>query len=666
MPFGLQAPPESAGERDVSAGVSGASGISFEAFAPELAGWIDFFLRIGLTMEQSAALARRAEVQRTPILRELAVSGLVPEVRIYRELASTVGLPFEDDIDPEKLILRGRDMDVLLRQNGNKSLIVKMEAAPGAMLFLCAPVTMDLAAMIERVRLSPSLASRIRIVAPSALRHAIAVRAERRLQTRAEENLFHEFSSCSARFVATGWQGVLAGAALVGFPVAITAAPYAVELGIHLFFSAFFFLCVALRLWAAACFEPQPLAGIKAYTPDQFPTYSVLVALYREAQIIPDLFIALGRIVWPRSKLEIKLVCEADDVETLQAIEAHGLRPFTEIIRVPAGALRTKPRALAYAVAMTSGEFIALYDAEDRPHPLQLIEAWQRLAAAGPALACVQAPLVVSNHRRSNVARMFAFEYAALFRALLPALAGRRLVFPLGGTSNHFRRAALEAVAGWDPYNVTEDADLGLRLARFGYRTETISRPTYEDAPGTIAIWLPQRTRWFKGWAQSWLVHMRRPCMLWRELGPASFLVCQILFAGMILSAIGHPIFLATIACALIRIGEGAGLDGWQSSLFAFDCCNIFLGYTAFLVLGWQALGEKERQGFWKTVLLTPFYWFLMSVAAFRAVWKLYSAPHQWEKTPHFRRKGAVNPSSQPKPKEPVINQPPGNPTPRR
>ena len=585
----------------------------------------------------------------------------MPETRIYCELADILGLPFEDDVDPEKLILRGRDLDKLLRQGCDKSLVVRMEVAASAVVVLWAPVAMELGEMVERVRRSPSLASRIRIVAPGRLRQALTIRAEARFQRLAEEKLFHEFPSCSARFTVTGGQGFLAGAALVGFPLAIATVPHVAELTIHLFFSAFFFLCVLLRLWAAASFDPQPFAAILPHKPGELPTYSVLVALYKEAEIIPDLFMALDRIVWPRGKLEIKLVCEADDTETLRAIEAYGLRPFAELIRVPASALRTKPRALAYALAMSSGELIALYDAEDRPHPLQLVEAWQRFAAADHALACVQAPLVISNHRQSNIARMFAFEYAALFRALLPCLAKRQLVLPLGGTSNHFRRAALEAVGGWDPYNVAEDADLGLRLARFGYRTEMISRPTLEEAPETIAAWLPQRARWFKGWAQSYLVHMRTPLALWHDLGPTSFVISQILFAGMILSAIGHPIFLATIAYILTRIGEGASLDGWQSFLLAFDCCNISLGYAAFLVLGWQALAEKERSGFWKTILLTPFYWFLMSVAAFRAVWKLYSAPHQWEKTPHFRREGAIDLAGRPEPRRPDVSRPSGN-----
>ena len=638
MPLGLEAPLPGAGETDLLPGGVRQDWGSYARISPELVQWIDFFGRLGLTIDQSIALARHADAEKVPLLRALAVSGLVPEMRIYRELAAVLGLPFEDEIDPEQLMLRGRDMETLLCRRGDKPLIARMDVKGDAAVYLLAPATLDLPRTVARLRRDPSLVSRIRIVAPGVLRRAIAKRAEGRSRRRAEENLFRKFPDCSARFVVNSWQGTLMGVILIGLPVSIMSFPHVTELAIHLFFSAFFFLCVALRLCAAAAFEPQPLAGIRAYVPDQFPTYSILVALYREAEIIPDLLTALGRIVWPRSKLEIKLVCEADDAETLGAIEAHGLKPFAEIISVPAGTLRTKPRALTYALAMTSGELVALYDAEDRPHPLQLIEAWQRFAIADSSLACVQAPLVVSNYQRGNIARMFAFEYAALFRALLPWLARRGLVLPLGGTSNHFRRTALEAVGGWDPHNVTEDADLGLRLSRFGYRTEMISRPTYEDAPETVATWLPQRTRWFKGWAQTWLVHMRKPSELWRDLGPASFFVCQILFAGMILSAIGHPVFLATIVYEMAQIGDGGGLDGRQSFLFAFDCCNIFLGYTAFLLLGWQALGAKEREGFWKTILLTPFYWFLMSVAAFRAVWKLYSAPHQWEKTPHFKR----------------------------
>ena len=274
----------------------------------------------------------------------------------------------------------------------------------------------------------------------------------------------------------------------------------------------------------------------------------MLIALYKEAEIISELLAALDALVWPRSKLEIKLICEADDTETLQAIRAHKLPSVVEVIEVPVHGPRTKPKALAYALPATSGEYVVLYDAEDRPHPLQLVEASQRFRDGGPRLACLQAPLEISNRDQGPMARLFAFEYAALFRGLLPWLAARSLLLPLGGTSNHFRRSVLDEIGGWDPYNVTEDADLGLRLARFGYRVETIRCPTYEDAPEDLKTWLPQRTRWFKGWLQTWLVHMRNPRLVAGDLGLRSVAVLNVLFAGMLISAIANPSLLRRLS----------------------------------------------------------------------------------------------------------------------
>ena len=202
----------------------------------------------------------------------------------------------------------------------------------------------------------------------------------------------------------------------------------------------------------------------------------------------------------------------------------------------------------------------------------------------------------------------------------------------------HFRRDALEAAGRWDPFNVTEDADLGLRLARHGYRVDTISRPTYEDAPEKLANWLPQRTRWFKGWMQTWLVHMRRPRILWRDLGPASFMISQILCAGMVVSSIAHPVFLFSLfyICFFLFTEHHAGLLQW--TILVLDGVNITLGYLTFLVLGVRTLLDKEKTSLWATFLLTPFYWVLISLAAWRALWKLYREPYRWEKTHHPRR----------------------------
>jgi cellulose synthase/poly-beta-1,6-N-acetylglucosamine synthase-like glycosyltransferase len=503
------------------------------------------------------------------------------------------------------------------------------------------------------------------IVAPRALRTVLTKLARETLLKRAVDRLFNLFPDQSAKIVANGWQSALVGALLVGLPVALFLDPWATGLFVHLFFSLFFLTCVGVRFAAATSAQPPELAPLARYDPAELPVYSVLVALYHEAEIIPDLLVALGHIVWPRGKLEIKLVCEADDQATLAALRAHRLQPFVEIIEVPPGMPRTKPKALCYALPMTSGEFVVLFDAEDRPHPFQFIEAWQRFKDSDNGLACLQAPLAVTNFRRGKLARMFAFEYAALFRGLLPWLARRNLVIPLGGTSTHFRREALEAAGAWDPFNVTEDADLGLRLARHGYRVDTITRPTYEDAPEKLANWLPQRTRWFKGWMQTWLVHMRHPRILWQDLGPASFLMSQILCAGMVVSSIAHPVFLLSLfyICFFLSTEHHAGLLQW--TILALDIVNITLGYLTFLVLGMQTLLAKERMSLWVTVLLTPFYWILISLAAWRAVWKLYREPYHWEKTHHPRRtREAIRPARAAAPSD--FKHPPGIPALRR
>jgi cellulose synthase/poly-beta-1,6-N-acetylglucosamine synthase-like glycosyltransferase len=257
-----------------------------------------------------------------------------------------------------------------------------------------------------------------------------------------------------------------------------------------------------------------------------------------------------------------------------------------------------------------------------------LREAWQRFARADAGLACLQAPINIENGDAGILPRMFELEYAALFHRLLPYLAQKRMPLPLGGTSNHFRRSALEEVGGWDPYNVTEDADLGVRLARYGYRTDVIRAPTGEDAPETFAIWLKQRTRWLKGWAQTWLVHMRDPRQLMSDIGFRSFVGVQILLAGLLGSALLHPVLLVTGA-GLAASAVVEDLSPIHRLLFMLDVFNIVLGYGAFLLLGWRATPRSRRRGFWKLVLFTPVYWLMMSVAAWRAMVQLYADPHR-------------------------------------
>lgn len=616
---------------------SGGAGEMPDATTPSpAADWLPILKTLSITEAEAHGIEARAKLAGVSFQTELLASGLVPEHALFRALADNLGLAFLANPDADALVMRGWQGLAALAQRGGARVSLSVDAR-GQSVVLIAPDQLNIPALHSFVERYPRASKRIRVVQPSALRDAITRRSRGRLMRVATERLFREAPEMSARIVVNAWQGAALGAAVVSLLFAAVFAPSATLLVLHGAFSLAFLSCVLLRVVVGLGVKRSPGPRFTTIGPADMPVYSVLVALYKEAEIVPDLLMSLGKIVWPRAKLEIKLVCEADDHETLAALRAQELRPYIEVIEVPAGGPRTKPKALSYALPMTSGDFVALYDAEDRPHPFQLVEAWNAFETADEKLACVQAPLTISNSRESWISAMFALEYAALFRAVLPWLARSGLMLPLGGTSNHFRRVALEATGGWDPYNVTEDADLGARLSRFGYRASVIWNPTQEDAPTDVRTWLPQRTRWFKGWAQTWLVHMRNPQLTARELGLGSFVIMQVLFAGMVLSALAYGFFFLTAFGVIVYLMLGGEFQAFQQSLLYIDIVNVVLGHGAFLLLGWMTLQKTERPAFWKRIVWTPAYWCLMSVAAWRCIWQLYWTPHHWEKTPHRR-----------------------------
>ena len=600
------------------------------------AAWRPVLARLSLPRGLAETVARRAQANGTHFAVELIASGAVDETRLFGAVADALGLRFMARIDPA-LVLEdhARRLGALGARHGLRVALVRQP--DGTVAHLIADPALDLAMLGRALRRSPGLRAGLLVAPPGALRSALIARSEKRLLFDAQHGLFLRSPEFCAKTVVTAWQGAAAVAALAAFLVALWLAPLATMLVFEVGASLGFAACVALRLLAWREARPPRLTRPPPADPAQQPVYSVLVALYRESAVLPQLLAALGRLQWPRSKLEIKLVCEADDAETLAALGRHRLQPNIEVVLVPPGLPRTKPKALAYALPLCSGRFVTLYDAEDRPHPEQLLEAWRRFRDEPDELACLQAPLVVANGGAGALPATFSFEYAALFRGLVPWLARRRLVVPLGGTSNHFRRAALEEVGGWDAYNVTEDADLGVRLARYGYHTGVLAHPTYEDAPQTLAVWLPQRIRWFKGWMQTWLVHMREPRALWRELGPASFLAMQVMSLGMIVSALVHPVFLGAVLYALAKLALAGGPASGETLLAGLGLANIAAGYGAFIALGLATLLTLEKPRPLVFIVLTPFHWLLLSVAAWAALWEIYRRPHHWSKTPHGR-----------------------------
>jgi cellulose synthase/poly-beta-1,6-N-acetylglucosamine synthase-like glycosyltransferase len=328
----------------------------------------------------------------------------------------------------------------------------------------------------------------------------------------------------------------------------------------------------------------------------------------------------------------VKFALEADDHETREVVDRLHLGPPFETIIVPESGPRTKPKALNAALPFARGSFVAVYDAEDRPDPDQLRLALEAFVAGDEQLACVQARLTIDNTADSWLTRLFTAEYAGLFDVFLPGLAAWQLPLPLGGSSNHFRTSVLRRIGGWDPYNVTEDADLGMRLARFGYRTAIIPSTTHEEAPARFGPWLRQRTRWFKGWMQTGLVHMRSPRRLAGELGWAGFVVFQLLVGGTVLAALVHSLLAVELVWGLATAWlQGAGIPGFLD----FHAATLLAGYLISAALAVIGLARRRLLNCAWALLLIPLYWLLLSLAAWRALFQLVRDPYRWEKTEH-------------------------------
>ncbi len=385
-------------------------------------------------------------------------------------------------------------------------------------------------------------------------------------------------------------------------------------------------------LGAADIFDAPPAPAPVA--DEDLPLYTILVPLYQEANVLPALVQSLSALDYPRERLDIKLVVEADDAETRQALSALDLAACFHTVVVPPSAPRTKPKACNYALRFARGEFTVIFDAEDRPEPDQLKKSVARFRSSPETVGCLQARLNFYNRDENWLTRLFALDYALWFDFLLPGLDAMAVPMPLGGTSNHFRTRVLRAIHGWDPFNVTEDADLGIRLARLGHRATTLDSTTYEEATSRSGDWLKQRSRWLKGYMQTWLVHMRNPRALWKHAGARGFFAFQLFIGGTFVSSLANPlmwtIFLASHAAGLAIFSGPFGEVLARASFLSLVAGNTLFVYLAMLGpyrRGWLQLAPYG--------LTAPLYWLLISAAAYRAAWHLIRRPFHWEKTRH-------------------------------
>jgi cellulose synthase/poly-beta-1,6-N-acetylglucosamine synthase-like glycosyltransferase len=410
--------------------------------------------------------------------------------------------------------------------------------------------------------------------------------------------------------------------------------------------TALYFATGMHKIWLIIRGETHPansLPGASQLTAaDEFPFYTVLVPLYHEDRILPTLAEHLKRIDYPPARLEILLLIESDDERTQRAANDYQFPLHIRPVLMPPGQPRTKPRALNIALQQARGEFIVVYDAEDQPEPDQLRKAVAALRRLPADVICLQARLNFYNKHQSVITRMFAVDYAVWYNQFLPGLtsgfARPRAFVPLGGTSNHFRVEKLRKIGGWDPFNVTEDCDLGVRLGRAGLRVAMLDSTTWEEAVTRTRPWIRQRSRWVKGYIQTYLVHMRRPLLLLRELGPRGFADFQMLVGGSSLLLLINPLMWALTAIYIESKGTNAGnfietlfprpiyyvallsLLSWN---FIFFYCNIYVCVR-------HGLPTLTRY-----VLLTPLYWIILSIGAWMGLIGLIRNPFYWAKTEH-------------------------------
>lgn len=375
---------------------------------------------------------------------------------------------------------------------------------------------------------------------------------------------------------------------------------------------------------------------IEALRDDCLPVYTILCPLYKEAHMLSGFIGAIGKIDWPKSKLNVLLLLEESDKETVASAEAMNLPYYIRIIKVPDSLPRTKPKACNYGMCFAKGKYTVIYDAEDIPDPLQLKKAYLGFQKVSSSVWCLQAKLSYFNSGQNLLTRLFTAEYSLWFDLVLPGLQSMNTSIPLGGTSNHFRTRDLLELRGWDPFNVTEDCDLGMRIFKKGYKTVIIDSVTLEEANSNLKNWLRQRSRWIKGYMQTYLVHMRHPVDFVRENGIHA-LIFQLVVGGKVAFIFINPVlWLATFFYFAINGTAGPVLAKlYPTTIFYLAASSLFFGNFLSIYYYMIACAKRKQWPLVKYVFFVPFYWALMSLASLTALYQLFVKPHFWEKTNH-------------------------------
>ncbi len=605
--------------------------------------------RGAITREQLAATLARHRAVGSRLGEELRSSGAVSRLDLFHALAETWGIGFVDLIDdpPDEALLRRVGAEVMVREHWvPHHLEPGAGVGPRAVVATAEPPSAELEASVrERLDLQA-----VRFVATTDwdVDQAVLLACEEELVAEAAFGLALTHPELSADTGYARWHVVTFVIAVAALLAAGIAAPTETIVAVLIGINVMFLVGVAFKLVACTVGvfhlarrhrEHDPRAGgetvaaIPRVADADLPVFTILVPAYREANVVTKLIDHIGELDYPMSKLQVLLLMEADDDETIFAAKESRPPAHVRFVVVPPGGPQTKPKACNVGLALADGEFLVIYDAEDRPEPGQLREVVHRFAESGDDVVCYQARLNYFNAHENILTRMFTLEYSMWFDTMLPGLDAWRLPIPLGGTSNHFRVESLRKLGAWDPYNVTEDADLGIRASAVGLTVGITESTTWEEACSDWRAWIRQRTRWIKGYMVTALVHTRRPRRLLRETGwrgvlgllgliagtPAMFLACPIVWGFWLFTFLGGSI-------------PGVHLPQWVQTA---TTANLIVGNGAMIVLCAVAALRRKAYDLMLYSLLNPAYWVLHSVAAWRALAQLLVKPSHWEKTPH-------------------------------
>ncbi len=588
-----------------------------------------------LTLAQLDEAVRLAETWRVSLGDALLSRNWCDPRVYYRAYAAHFDLAFVDLLrqPPDRTLLQAAEADLYARQlilpwrrSDGRTIIATAEPGPRSVLL----ARERWGANIEFV-----VASKFDIVL------AVQTAFAEALSHHAVFELAELDPSMSARQVCTPAQMIAFYLLASGFFAGLAVAPIATLIALNIAMGVFYlgnfvFKAILVSAGGGRSADADHIIAIeaRALLEEELPVFTVLVPMFREPKVLPRLAEALRRLDYPLSKLDIKIVLEAGDHETIEVARTLGLEGVFEIIVVPPSQPQTKPKACNFALRFARGEYLVIYDAEDRPEPDQLRKVVATFRRSPPATACLQCRLNYYNVEENWLTRMFTLDYALWFDFILPGLERLGMPIPLGGTSNHFRTDVLRKLHGWDPFNVTEDADLGIRLGHKGYRVGVVDSTTFEEASCRVDQWIRQRSRWIKGYMQTLLVHTRRPLHLIRTAGPLGFLGFVFFIGGTVLAGLFNPIFWALYLIWLAAFIKGFDPVFPQILLF-LSLINLVVGNGAFVYLCMLAPMRRGWLGLIPYSLTAPAYWTLISIAAYRALGQLLRNPFYWEKTQH-------------------------------